>query len=432
MNHILILDIGKTNKKAFVFDEDYRIIFETSTQLPETTDDDGHPCEDIALLNNWILDTTTTLLHHPDFSVKAINCTTYGASFVHLDKHFQPITPLYNYLKPFPPDLLEWFLKKYGGQEKLCLETASPLLGHLNSGLQLLWLKYHKPMIFNKIKHSLHLPQWATFSISDVGFAISAGPAPKSQIRHSTFDMTSLGCHTMLWDFQKNDYHEWVKTENLLEKLSYPHAEIRNRKSEIGTGLHDSSAALIPYLASFREPFVLISTGTWCISLNPFNHEPLTAEELGQDCLCYLTAEGKPVKAARYFGGNEHEQAVKKIADEYGVSTDFYKKENGTGGRKLQAALKAYDDFMQALVKKQAASTRLAIGHSPVRRIFVDGGFSKNERYMRLLAAAFPEMEIFAAEVAQATALGAAMSMHRAWNEKPLPTNLIACKHVNT
>ena len=37
----------------------------------------------------------------------------------------------------------------------------------------------------------------------------------------------------------------------------------------VGAGLHDSSAALIPYLSAFREPFILLSPGTWCISLNP-------------------------------------------------------------------------------------------------------------------------------------------------------------------
>ena len=57
----------------------------------------------------------------------------------------------------------------------------------------------------------------------------------------------------------------------------------------VGIGLHDSSAALIPYLMNFKEPFVLISTGTWCISLNPFNEAPLTKEELKSDCLSYMS-----------------------------------------------------------------------------------------------------------------------------------------------
>ena len=87
-----------------------------------------------------------------------------------------------------------------------------------------------------------------------------------------------------------------------------------NRKMFVGTGLHDSSAALIPYLAVFTEPFILLSTGTWCITLNPFNKTPLTTEELKKDCLCYMEYQGKPVKASRLFAGYEHEQQVKKLA----------------------------------------------------------------------------------------------------------------------
>ncbi|HEY0055668.1 MAG TPA: hypothetical protein VGB63_09950 [Pedobacter sp.] len=120
-----------------------------------------------------------------------------------------------------------------------------------------------------------------------------------------------------LWDFTKNDYHHWVKQEGLIEKLPpiapsdsvYP-ALFENRNYQVGVGLHDSSAALIPYLVNLHEPFILISTGTWCISLNPFNDSPLTDEELKADCLSYLQYNGKPVKAARVFAGFKHEQEL--------------------------------------------------------------------------------------------------------------------------
>jgi sugar (pentulose or hexulose) kinase len=69
---------------------------------------------------------------------------------------------------------------------------------------------------------------------------------------------------------------------------------------------------------------------------------------------------------------------------------------------------------------------------SSVKRIFVDGGFGKNPIYMNLLAAAFPEMEIFAASVAQATSLGAALSIHRHWNNKTLPPDLIDLRFYNS
>ena len=51
---------------------------------------------------------------------------------------------------------------------------------------------------------------------------------------------------------------------------------------EAGTGIHDSSSSLAPYIMAAKEPFILVSTGTWCISMNPYNHEALTADELGR------------------------------------------------------------------------------------------------------------------------------------------------------
>jgi sugar (pentulose or hexulose) kinase len=132
-------------------------------------------------------------------------------------------------------------------------------------------LKYEKPDVFTQIKYSLHLPQYVAFLVSG----------------QYASDITSIGCHTNLWDFDTNNYHPWVIQENVADKLAPIRAidavtvkSLNGQERVIGVGLHDSSSALIPYLVSFQEPFVLISTGTWCISLNPFNHTPLTDEEL--------------------------------------------------------------------------------------------------------------------------------------------------------
>src|SRR5690606_37724970 len=123
----------------------------------------------------------------------------------------------------------------------------------------------------------------------------------------------------------------------------------------VGIGLHDSSAALVPYLVNFHEPFVLISTGTWCISLNPFNSSPLTEEELQQDCLCYMHYKGQPVKASRLFAGFEHEQQVKRIAAHFNQNTAKY--------RSLKFDMRIYDKLLanQAL----SASAENISGQSP-------------------------------------------------------------------
>jgi L-fuculokinase len=175
-------------------------------------------------------------------------------------------------------------------------------------------------------------------------FASPASIPQLSADRQSLFGITSIGCHTNLWNFAQQHYHEWVYREGIIDKLApiVPSTSVQplaagrataitgggarsiasGRAAEIvaGVGLHDSSASMIPYLESFREPFVLISTGTWCITMNPFNDEPLTVAELQQDCLCYMSYLGRPVKAARLFAGHDHEQQVKRLADHFHVS----------------------------------------------------------------------------------------------------------------
>lgn len=129
---------------------------------------------------------------------------------------------------------------------------------------------------------------------------------------------SSIGCHTNLWNFKNNQYHTCVSEKGINAKLPTvvscsAIAGYVNNAIPACVGLHDSSAALILYLAAFQEPFILLSTGTWCISLNPFNTTPLKMEGLENICLCNMTFEDKPVKASRLFAGYEHVQQVKKL-----------------------------------------------------------------------------------------------------------------------
>ncbi|UFH57048.1 FGGY-family carbohydrate kinase [Spirosoma sp. KNUC1025] len=454
---IAIFDIGKTNKKLFLFNERYEIVWQKSEQFEESTDDDGYPCEDLSKLSQWISTSLDQVLALPDFTIRALNFSTYGASLVYLGEANQPVGYLYNYLKPFPDSVRTQFYQQYGTEATMCLQTASPALDSLNSGLMLYRIKHDKPQLFSQIRYALHLPQYVSFLIT-------------GQVAS---DVTSIGCHTMLWDFSKNQYHSWVSSEGLDRLLgplstsdSVQDISWQDHLLKVGVGLHDSSAALIPYLASFREPFVLISTGTWCISLNPFNESPLTVEELQYDCLCFLHYKGKPVKASRLFAGYEHEQQVKRLAEHFQTDLNYYQtvafdpdiiqqlRNHRAGGDfhevkapPLQESLfrhrnladfntyeEAYHQLILDIIAQQLISTNLVLansmnGQSAVKRIFVDGGFSKNPIYMNLLAAAFPELEVFAASVAQATALGAALAIHRHWNAHSIPSDCIALQY---
>src|SRR5258706_2330120 len=268
-------------------------------------------------------------------------------------------------------------------------------------------------------------------------------------------DITSIGCHTTLWDFTEKKYHHWVGAEGLAGKLppivssdSTLQVTLGNRELLAGVGLHDSSAALIPYLAQFTEPFLLLSTGTWCISLNPFSKSPLTARELSNDCLCYLDYKGNSVKASRLFGGNEHEHQAKRLAEHFHVEQDYYEKVDydpaivnnlttsfrgpaekerhlgaGTGlyesqfNRRELSLYKSYEvayhQLVLDLMTDQVISTRRVMDKDDrTRRIFVDGGFGNNTVFMKLLAASFSDKQGFCASLPPASAFGAALAIY--------------------
>ncbi|CAM3672503.1 FGGY family carbohydrate kinase [Pontibacter korlensis] len=434
---VAVFDIGKTNKKLLLFDQNYQIIKEEETCLKETVDEDGDKGEDLAALANWLKRTWHLLEQDLHYDVLAVNFTTYGASLVHLDQAGNAVAPLYNYLKPFPSHLEEQFHAKYGDRIEITSQTSSPALGMLNAGLQLYWLKHCKPALFKKVRHSLHLPQYISYLFTG----------------HLVSEYTSIGCHTALWDFKTQSYHKWVQAEELdrLFPPLRPHAQplqamFRGKKIPAGLGLHDSSSALIPYLKQYKQPFLLLSTGTWGITLNPFAKRPICSSDLQQDCLLYLTYQGKKVKASRKFIGNAHEEQVKHLAAYYKKPQDFFKSVpynaaflSETGYYPLlqeqeQTAVKAkisprvrinldlalypsyeaaYHHLVAQIVQEQLCSLQLAAEGdlSAFELLLVDGGFSRNKIFMSLLQNACPGLEIKAGKSAQGTALGAALVM---------------------
>jgi glycerol kinase len=214
----------------------------------------------------------------------------------------------------------------------------------------------------------------------------------------------------------------------------------------------------VPYLISIEEPFLLLSTGTWSISLNPFDNTPLTFDELKKDCLFFLNYEGKPVKASRFLLGLEHEQRTKKLTEYFGLPYDTYKsvnfeykiiqkfKNNKVDSKGIKHDVlkqnldedtqienygsfeEAYHHLIYKLVCKQINSTKLVMNGIAVKKIFITGGFSNNSIFMNLLADEFSNIEIFAANVPHASAIGAAMVINKSWNKKCILTNNIRVK----
>lgn len=427
---IAIFDIGKTNKKVLLFNEEFHIISETEKQFQEVLDDDGFECDDIEHIEGWIKEALASLLESDKYDLKAVNFTTYGATIAYLDEDGKRLTPVYNYLKPMDEKIQESLYKRYGGRDEFCRRTASPALGMLNSGMQVMWLRSVKPEVFARVSHILHFPQYLSYVLTG-----------KICSEH-----TSIGCHTALWDFDLMKYDRW--TENYGLNLPEPvpvgtlnEIEMEGKKVNVGIGIHDSSASLAPYFSGNNEKFILLSTGTWCINMNPFNDEILTADQLDRDCLCYLSISMRPVKSSRLFLGHLHEQALYYLTVHFGKPEDYYKKVKVD--RVLSDAMnekfrgetvffisdgyvhelrenidmyvfssyeEAYQQLMNELAHLTVESVRLILPErDETRNIYITGGFSKNALFVDHIAKAFPSKQVYISEIANASALGAAL-----------------------
>ena len=190
---IAIFDIGKTNKKFFLFNHSFEVLEKESIQFDEMQDEDGYPCEDLEKLVEWIQATFNKYNALKKYEITHLNFSTYGASLVYLDETGYPLLPFYNYLKPVRTEFSKRFDKEYH-TDKVSLESCSPNLELLNSGFQLFWLKHRQPEKFEKIKEVLHFPQYLAYLFHNQIVA----------------DYTSIGCHTRLWDYENSRYHRWT------------------------------------------------------------------------------------------------------------------------------------------------------------------------------------------------------------------------------
>lgn len=429
MKVIAIFDIGKTNKKMLLFNEQLKVVFQREEKFKTTVDEDGVECDDIVLIEKWILSSLERVVKENTYELVGVNFSTYGATLTFLDKDGKRMTPIYNYLKEIPEAISNDLFDQYGGKAEFCRCTASPALGlMLNSGIQIKWLKETKPEIFNEVKHILHFPQYLSYKLTNKIMA----------------EYTSIGCHTFMWDFDRQCYHQWLEDNNIRLPLPQDNSstvsiDLLEEKVSVGTGIHDSSSSLVPYLKGSKEKFMLISTGTWCINMNPFNHNPLTATQLENDCLSFLSIKQKPVLSSRLFMGHMHDVNVKRLTEWFEVEADRFKKvsldasllnqylnnsemlffsdgipadyiDDKTDLKQFATFEEAYHRLMFDLTLLNKHSMDLIIdSEEEISSLYISGGFARNEIFVRLLASFYPDYSVYTSEVDNASALGAAL-----------------------
>jgi sugar (pentulose or hexulose) kinase len=297
-----VIDIGKSNAKFAVVDLETRAEIDVRKRPNIVQSVAPYPHFDIAGLWEFLCDSIAEL--NRENPLDALSVTTHGACAALVDATGELAMPVLDYEYPGPDKLKA----AYDRIRPDFSETFTPRLpAGLNLGAQLYWQSQSYTAEWNRTRWVLPYPQYW-------GFRLTGAPAS---------EITSLGCHTDLWNFETNLYSSLVLRQGWLEKMP----EVRPASDVLGVvepelaarlglrpnvpvhvGIHDSNASLLPHLLEHSPPFSVVSTGTWVIVFAPGGD--LAALDPARDCLANLDAFGRPVPSARFMGGREYAQLL--------------------------------------------------------------------------------------------------------------------------
>lgn len=415
MTRIAVIDIGKTNAKLALVDGDtlaeVAVVTRPNRPLP------GPPWPHADLEGHWQFFLHHLAAFHRDHGIDAISVTTHGAAAVLLDGAGRAM-PMLDYEHTGPDTLAA----RYDALRPPFAETGSPRLPcGLNLGAQLHWLLDTQPGLADRIAHVLPYPQYW-------GWRLTGELAS---------DVSSLGCHTDLWDPWRGAASSLVDRLGLTGKLAPPRranevlgslrpdlaaATGMRTGTPVAVGIHDSNASLYPHVLGRAAPFAVVSTGTWVVAMAVGGDA--VALDPGRDVLVNVNALGQPVPSARFMGGREFEivragsDAAPTDADRAAVLRDgvmiLPAVEPGSGpfqGRAMAWTRPPATDGqrMTALSWYLALMTATCLDMIGARGpAIVEGPFARNPDYCAMLAALRPDGVEIAAS-ATGTSVGAAL-----------------------
>ena len=306
---IAVLDIGKTNAKVVVLDAATGAEIVAARMANAVLKDGPYPHYDVEALWTFTLDAFRRFAREPGFD--AISITTHGASAALLDVDGRLAMPVLDYEHEYPQAIRD----AYDAFRPSFTETRSPRLSMgLNVGAQLHYQKTMFPDDFAKVATIVTYPQYWAARLTGV----------------AANEVTSLGCHTDLWNPQTGGYSSLVDTLAIRSLM----APIRPAFDALGPvlpgiaetigisvpvycGIHDSNASLLPHLVAREAPFSVVSTGTWVINFAVGGD--LEHLDPARDTLANVDAYGRAVPSSRFMGGREFEilsAEIGSVADE--------------------------------------------------------------------------------------------------------------------
>ncbi len=410
---LALFDIGKTNIKLSLVDPQGRELA-VRRRANQVVLDGWYPHYDVAAIETWLLDNLRDLAALAN--IRAIVPITHGATAVLVDDA-GPVLPVTDYEQDFA-------LADAAAYDRLrpqFIDSYSPALDHgLNLGRQIYWLQQRYPQQFSRARHLLMYPQYWAWRLCGV----------------VATEVTSLGCHTDLWDVARGDYSSlvaqcgWQALMPPLRPAWTVLGQLRpglaqqtglSPQCEILCGVHDSNASLLRYLAAASSARVVLSTGTWVIAAALDGQLQHLQEH--RDMLANVSVQGRPVPCMRFMGGREFAELAGAQAQPCSVDDLQALVDEGI------MALPCFADCGGPFAGRRG-SVRGGMPTSPQRRyalatlycvlmtdyclqrlaapggVVVEGSFTANPHFAALLAALSPTRAVFCSQDGSGTTMG--------------------------
>lgn len=320
---IAVLDIGKTNKKLYIYDQDLNCLnpdaegqsFETTSW--QTPSGQVLECDDMAKIYRWMVEGLRECESRYG-NIRVISVSTHGATLALLGERENQVFdgdgglvfPIISYESEVREETHRTFFERINmSPEEAQRTTGTPDLSWLlNGAKQVHFLQQHAPERFDSVTDILMFPQY-------VGYLLTGNMG---------CEPTYLGCHSYLLDASGDCYSEVAQRLGITRML--PDLPPSNTWDRLGTiqpelarqtgldedcvvslGVHDSNAALVPYLAKGLDEFVVQDSGTWVVTMSPRRDGTVEFEpdELGLEVFFNRDIYGNPVKTTIFRGGAE-------------------------------------------------------------------------------------------------------------------------------
>ncbi len=435
---VAVFDVGKTNLKVVVFDRGGAVLAERSAPNTPLAPDSEWSYLRLDTEGAWAFLLGALKELGARFSIEAISTTTHGCAGVLMRNGGPALPPL-----DYEFDGFAAVDADYDAARPPFDEARSPHLSRgLNLGRHIFYYERCYPEQFKQATAFLTYAQYLGWRLGGV----------------MASEVTSLGAHTDLWRPNGGDLSTMVdklgwrrlfppmrKAWDTLGtiKPEVAHATGLSPDVRIVCGAHDSNAALVPHLLSRREPFTVVSTGTWVIIMAVGGTGQL---DPNADMLANIDVRGEPVPTARFMGGREYavlagdapadadEGDIAAIITTGALAVPAFSDQGGPFASRKGVIEGEAPASPKARAALATLYSTLMTAHT-LRRLeapgdlIVEGGFTRSPAFAAVLALLMPGRSVVIAPMSAGADAGAAMLAH--WGEPHPPPKLERAREWN-